>query len=138
MKYILKNKKDRDLLIQILQDLDLQKPYNVELKKQRNIRSLSQNAYLHVCIQIYAIHFGYTLAEAKLDLKRSCDFMSYYKNNMIFFRETRKMNSKELTEFIEWIRNYAGMNGCYIPDAETYKLNKQFFEKQIDACKEFL
>ena len=138
MRAIIRTEQDRQDFIQRLLDLDLAKTWIAEFRQKRKLRTLSQNAYLHVCISLYAVHFGLTLAEAKYDLKFLCDFMAYEKNNKKYYRETSKMNTADLTSFIEWIRNYAGMNGCYIPDAETYKLERDYFDKQIENCKEFL
>lgn len=109
-----------------------------DLTKPRETRSLSQNSYLHVCITLYAIEFGYTLMEAKTLLKRDCDFMRYEKHNVTFLKETKKMDSKELTDFIEWIRNYSSVNGCYIPTSDEYLENKFNIDKEIDNYKSYL
>ena len=110
----------------------------IELKGCRKPRSLNQNSYLHVVITLYAIEFGYTLNEAKTDLKRMCGFMTYEKNNSRYLKETAKMNSTELTQFIDWIRNLASQNGLYIPDAEEYKTNKHSIDNDINKFKEYL
>ena len=109
-----------------------------ELKKLIKKRSLSINAYLHVCITLYAIHFGYTLDEAKTLLKRLCPFMIYEKNGKKFLKQTSKMNNLECSEFVEWIRNHSAQEGCYIVDAEEYKLNKFSIDKEIDKHKTYL
>ena len=114
------------------------KQKQIELKELRKSRSLSQNSYLHVVISLYCIEFGYTLNEAKTDLKRMCGFMTYEKNNSRYLRETKKMNSAELTEFIDWIRNYASQNGLYIPTSEEYKTNKHSIDNDINKFKEYL
>lgn len=135
--------------------LDLSKPYDqekakiyfkklilsnskIELRKIQGIRSLDVNAYLHVCISLYAVEFGYSLNEAKTDLKRMCHFMVYKKNGKKYLRETSKMTNKELSEFIEWIRNLSAKNGLYIPTAEEYKNNKFNIDKEINKFKNYL
>ena len=110
----------------------------IELKVVQPNRSISQNSYLHVVISLYAINFGYTLNEAKTYLKRLCEFMVYEKNGIKYLKETSKMNSKELSEFINWIRNYASLNGLYIPTAEEYKENKFSIDKEINNHKTYL
>lgn len=110
----------------------------VDLKAIRNARSMSQNSYLHVCISLFAIEFGYTLEESKTFLKRECSFMIYEKNNSLFLKKTSKMNSKELTEFIEWLRNYASENGLYIPSSEEYIENRFNIDQEIDKFKTYL
>ena len=109
-----------------------------EIKKIIKKRSLSINAYMHVCITLYAIHFGYTLIESKTYLKRMCPFMIYTNKGQKFLKETSKMNNQECAEFVEWIRNFSSQNGCYIPDAEEYKLNKFNIDKEINNHKPYL
>lgn len=110
----------------------------IELKEIRKPRSVVHNAYAHVVISLYAIHFGHMLYEAKIDLKRLCPFMKYTKNGKKYLVQTSKQNSKELSEFIEWIRNLAGKNGCYIPTSKEYLLNKYGIDKDIEANKTYL
>jgi len=110
----------------------------IELKKINNNRSISLNSYLHVCITLYAIHFGYTLDESKTLLKRMCNFMTYKKNGIKFLKKTSKLDNKECSIFVEWIRNHAAEQGCYIPDAEEYKTNKFTIDKDINNHKQYL
>ena len=112
--------------------------FKVELRRILPCRSLSINKYLHVCIDLYAIEFGDTSAEAKTSLKRRCKFMIYEKKGEKHLKETKKLNNKECSEFVEWIRNYAAQNGLYIPDAEEYKTNKFNIDKEINKNKEYL
>ena len=109
-----------------------------ELRKISPARTLSLNKYLHVCISIYAIEFGYTLNEAKTQLKRLCSFMIYEKNGDKFLKQTSKLDNKECSEFVEWIRNYSSNKGCYIPDAEEYKANRFEIDKEINKNKQYL
>ena len=137
MKYDLENKDEYDKFYYDSEQMMKDKS-RVELKTIREHRSLSQNAYLHVCISMYAIHFGSTLNEAKTDLKRACHFMVYEKKGKKYLKETSKMDSKQLTSFIEWIRNYASGNGCYIPSSEEYLIDKYRIDNEIERHKEYL
>tara|TARA_R110000744_G_scaffold5110_3_gene17978 strand:+ start:5117 stop:5530 length:414 start_codon:yes stop_codon:yes gene_type:complete len=110
----------------------------VELKKLGGKRSISINSYLHVCISIYSIEFGYTLAESKVMLKRECGFMVYEKKGLKFLIETSKQTNEECSKFVEFIRNYSAKQGLYIPDATEYKENKFAIDREIDRHKEFL
>ena len=137
MKYNLS--KDIDLeTFKLRAKLLIESESRVELKKIRQSRSISQNKYFHVVISLYASNFGLTLYEAKIDLKRMCDFMTYEKNGKKYLVQTSKQNSKELSLFIEWIRNLAGKNGCYIPTSEEYLINKYSIDKEIDSCRAYL
>ena len=114
-----------------------EKGAKIELKEIRPTRSLPQNAYLHVCLSLYGIHFGYTLNEAKTDLKRNYGLV-YEKSGKKYLRSTSNLDSKELTEFIEYIRDVAGQNGCYIPTSEEYLQNKFSIDKEIEQNKNYL
>ena len=111
---------------------------NVELKALMPKRTIKQNSYLHVIISLYSITFGYTLLEAKTDLKRECSFMRYEKNGNWYLKETSKLTTKELTDFIEWIRNYSSNDGLYLPTPEEYLSNKFSIDKEIDNHKQYL
>lgn len=110
----------------------------IELKVINKRRSITLNAYLHVCITLYAIHFGYSLEEAKTLLKRLCPFMIYEKNGHKFLKKTSKLNNTECSDFVSWIRNHSSHNGCYIPTSEEYKTNKFSIDKEISKHKEYL
>lgn len=109
-----------------------------DMVKPREVRSVSQNSYVHVCIDIFAIEFGYTRDEAKTHLKRKCTFMRYEKNGELFLVKTSLQSTKELRDFIEWIRTYSAKEGCYIPDASEYLLNKFNIDRDIERNKEYL
>jgi len=138
VKYDLENKLEQHKIIQRLEWL-IDKQAKVELKEVRKPRTIKQNAYLHVCISLFAIECGYTLDEAKTLLKRQCQFMRYEKNDNLFLRRTREMDTKELTEFVEWIRNYASLEvGLYIPTSEEYLQNKWDIDHGIERNAQYL
>ena len=110
----------------------------VEIKELKGKRTIKQNSYLHICITLYAIHFGEILEDAKSDLKQNCPFMICKRNGQERTKRTRDLDTKELTDFIEWIRNYAGQNGCYIPTSEEYLTNYNQIEKEIQIHKPYL
>jgi len=112
----------------------IESEYIVDLKIKRLKRSLRHNAYLHVCITLFAIEFGYSLNEAKTLLKREGNLI-YHKNGKSFLKQTRSMDSKELTDFIEWIRNYSGKNGIYIPTSKEYLQHQIEIDKTINQYK---
>lgn len=114
------------------------KGLKVELNALRDLRTIKQNSYLHVVISLYCVNFGSTINEAKTDLKRGCHFMKYQKNNNWYLKETSKMDSKELTDFIDWIRNYASQQGCYIPTSEEYLEQKMSIDNEIERHKQYL
>ena len=137
MKYQLNNQVDLIKFQERVKTL-VEKESNVELKLIRLSRSISQNSYFHVVVSLYAIHFGYSLYEAKIYIKRMCTFMRYEKNGKKYLVQTSKQNSKELTLFIDWIRNMSAQNGCYIPTSEEYLINKFSIDREISACNAYL
>ena len=136
MKYNLKEQIELNKAMSRFEYL-AEKGAKIELKEIRPTRSLPQNAYLHVCLSLYGIHFGYTLNEAKTDLKRNYGLV-YEKDGKKYLRSTSTMDSKELTDFIEYIRDVSGANGCWIPDAEEYLKNKFSIDKEIENNKIYL
>lgn len=110
----------------------------VELKEVRKTRSISQNAYLHVLFSLFGIEFGYTLEETKVLIKRQCNFMSYEKNNIKFLRKTSLLNTLEMTNFIEWFRNYSSEQGLYLPSSDEYIFGKLFIDNEIEKHKIYL
>lgn len=110
----------------------------IELKKIIPKRSLKLNSYLHICITLYAIEFGYTLYEAKTFLKRECNFMVYTKDNVKYLKQTSKLDNEECSKFVEFIRNFSSQNGCYIPTSEEYLDNKFNIDKEINNYKQYL
>lgn len=136
MKYDLSSIKDMTLFKRRVMELTSSQK-KVELKELREVRTLKQNSYLHVVLNLYAINFGHTLNEAKTDLKRDYGLI-YEKNWKKYLISTTILDTKELTEFIEYIRTRAAKENCYIPTAEEYLTNKFNIDREIDKHKEFL
>ena len=110
----------------------------VDLTVKNKNRTISQNSYLHVLFALYGINFGYTEAEVKKDMKEACPFMQYEKNGKQYPRETKKLETKEMTDFIEWIRNYSSLNGHYLPTPDEYRLNRYMIDNEITLHKQYL
>ena len=142
MKYDLTNSIDATSA-QLYLDKLIEEGAKIELKKIRGKRTLKQNSYFHVVITIFAMELGYTIEEAKTMLKRMYSnaepSMIYQKKGYKFLRSTTTMDTKELTNFIEWIRNYAATDaGIYIPTSEEYLINQFNIDKQIEQNKQYL
>jgi hypothetical protein len=137
MKYNLQNPIDKTKAVTYLTKL-LEDEKQIELKEVRKVRTIKQNSYLHVIITLYAIHFGDPLDIAKTDLKRECSFMRLEHKGKQYLKSTAKLTTKELTEFIEWIRNYSSINGCYLPTSLEYLEQKFNIDKEIEYNKQYL
>jgi len=110
----------------------------IELTEKRKKRSITQNSYLHVAITLFAIDVGYTIEEAKTVLKRECSFMRYEKEDHVFLKRTRDLNTKELTDFIEFIITYAAKMFITIPSSEDYIRNQIDIDRHISQNKEYI
>lgn len=138
MKYSLSNSYDANSARVYLDNL-INDGRNIEISVIRDKRSISQNAYMHVVISLWAIHHGYTLAEAKDLLKDLCPFMNYEKNGHRFRVATSGQDSKQASEFVEWIRNYSAKeSGHYIPTPDEYYMNRSRIDNEIERAKEYL
>jgi hypothetical protein len=93
----------------------------VELKKLHQKRSLNQNNYLHLILSMFAMNFGYTLAEAKQLYKAVNEDVYCYiitkpdKIALFVLRSSADLTTKEMTDSIEKFRNYSAEAGCYLP-----------------------
>lgn len=115
-----------------------EKKSKVDLTEKKKNRTIRQNSFLHVLIQLFAIEYGDTLDYCKQFLKLRCQFMHYEKDGFTYLISSAKLNTKELSEWIEWIRNYAGTNGIFLPNADDYNRNWVELEKEILSHKQYL
>ena len=67
----------------------------VEIKEIKPKRTLSQNAYLHVCITIFAINYGESLENSKKFLKRECGFMTKEVDGMREYISSADLDTRE-------------------------------------------
>ena len=90
-----------------------------EMKIVREKRSLSQNSYLHVLFGLFGAHFGFSIEEAKAHIKRNLG--CYHETNgEKFLDQTSKMDSKQLSNFIEKMRRFSSEGGLYLPSADEH------------------
>ena len=112
MKFVIKDKQDKQSLINYLKELG--NDYVVDVKKQRNNRSNMQNSYYWKCIvQGLAGELGYFPDEMHDTLK--VKFASEWQNIEINDKQiglqkvnsTAKMNSKDFEVYADQIRIWA-------------------------------
>ncbi len=105
----------------------------IQIKEKRKKRTISQNAYMHVLFSIYGIETGYTAEESKTILKRECKkLMIYEKNGEKFLRGTSELSKEECQLFIDWVMNFAGMQGIHLPSSEEYLENQHEIDIELD------
>ena len=105
----------------------------IELKKVQEKRSINQNSYLHVCVAMICQESGYTIEEGKTELKRQFGkYFIYEKNGSKFLLSSRELDTVQMTEWIDWIRQMAiDTLGIYIPTPEEYIQNQFEIDRQL-------
>jgi hypothetical protein len=105
----------------------------IELKKVQEKRSINQNSYLHVCAAMICQESGYTIEECKIELKRQFGkFFIYEKNGHKFLLSSRDLDTVQMTEWIDWIRQMAiDTLGIYIPTPEEYLQHQFELDRQL-------
>jgi|TARA_Y100001938_G_C8090524_1_gene434738 hypothetical protein len=110
MKFVIKTEDDKIKLYNYLKQLS-NKDYVVEIKENKNTRSLNQNAYYWRCIvQVMADELGYFPDEMHEILKAK--FLSEYqilehqerKAGVLYVKSTTRLNTKEFELYVEKIR----------------------------------
>jgi aspartyl-tRNA synthetase len=112
MKFVIKDNKDKQSLINYLKELG--NDYVVEVKKQKNNRSMMQNNYYWKCIvQVLAEELGYFNDEMHdtLKVKFASEWSSIEINNKTIglqtVNSTARMNTKAFEIYAETIRIWA-------------------------------
>ena len=112
MKFVIKDNKDKQSLINYLKQLG--SDYTVEVKKQKNNRSMMQNNYYWKCIvQVLAEELGYFNDEMHdtLKVKFASEWSSIEVNNKTVglqtVNSTARMNTKAFEIYTENIRIWA-------------------------------
>ena len=112
MKFVIKDNKDKQSLINYLKQLG--NDYIVDVKKQRNNRSMMQNNYYWKCIvQMLADELGYYPNEMHdiLKVKFASEWQSIEVNNnkvgLQVINSTATMDTKEFEIYAEQIRIWA-------------------------------
>lgn len=110
----------------------------IEIKKISPTRSLRQNAYLHLLIGYFGVHFGYTLEEAKLIYKEiNSSTYRYEKKGRVFWKSSADLTVDEMTKSIEVFRERSDREGCYLPAATDTNLI-MYMENEIEKAKQYL
>ena len=112
MKFVIKDSRDKQMLINYLKELG--NDYIVDVKKQRNNRSMMQNNYYWKCIvQMLADELGYYPNEMHdiLKVKFASEWQSIEVNNnkvgLQVINSTATMDTKEFEIYVEQIRIWA-------------------------------
>ena len=112
MKFLIKDRADKEMLINHLKSLG--NDYTVEVKPNKNNRTMNQNRYYWKCIvQELAKEIGYNTDEMHdaLKIKFSSEWSQIeYKDKIIPIHNTKSttvMNTKEFEDYCDKIRIWA-------------------------------
>jgi hypothetical protein len=106
----------------------------IDIRKIPEKRTIKQNSYVHKLFTLAGTHFGYTTDEMKVLVKRILGY-TYLKDGNEYFTKTSNMDTKELTEFIDRLRNWSSEQGCYLPSADEFGDNNAYYEKEIERAE---
>lgn len=84
--------------------------YVIQIKKNRPIRSLSQNKYYHLILNLIAIETGHTHEELHeaMKLKFNCQVVYFPKGgSQIIGKTTSDLDSAEFTAYINRVKQWA-------------------------------
>lgn len=106
---IIRNDDIRKRLINIIEKLPIDKPYQIEIKPFKRKRSLNQNALFHKWVNILAEHTGYSDFEIKeyLKIKFLQPTFMQVRDRSIVSRHTSKLNTQEMSEFMSKVQAFA-------------------------------
>ena len=116
----------------------ISKQAKTEIKEIKPKRSISQNSYFHLCISFFCNEVGYSLSEGKTVLKREFGkFMVYDNKGNKFLTSSADIDTNQMTEFIEWVRNIACFEnlGVYVPTPEEYIMNQYQIDRELQYLK---
>ncbi len=149
MLFNLSSEKDRQDFRRYINDLYLwgcEKGGVVEIKKRHRPRSLAQNAYLHICIALFASEYGVTCEEAKYEFfKKRYNPDIFVKERVNrrgqtikYIRSSADLDTEEMTRAIESFRNKVAEEfSLYIPAPDEHDALLEA-EKQIARYAEYL
>lgn len=119
MKYNLANSTEAGRAYTYLAQLVVDKKI-VNIKRVSPVRSLRQNAYLHLLLGAFGAHFGYTLDEAKLIYKQLNSSLYEYTKEVrgkthTFWRSSAALTKDEMTKSIDVLREWSAKGGFPLP-----------------------
>lgn len=117
----------------------LDKKSLVEVRKLSPGRTLTQNAYLHLIIGAFGLHFGYRLDEAKTIYKREANpnIYVYEKNGAMFLRSSADLSKEEMAASIDSFLRYSAEAGYTLPLATDQGWLREI-ENEIERSKYYL
>lgn len=117
----------------------------VELTEKKPLRSLNQNAYLHLLLQIFAMEYGCSVDEAKVDYyKRACNPDLYIREHenthgktVKYLASSTELTTEEMSLSIDRFKRFASEGGIYLPDADRLH-DLQCAKIEVERVKRYM
>jgi hypothetical protein len=135
-------KSDRRKLFAKIRDA-IKKGHWIEFSVKRPTRTLQQNKYLHVCLQIMSSETGYLVDELKQMFAKSIVWMHSEKVNVftgeleVTTRSTASLSDTECVLYIDLLRLTASEMGIDIPTSEEYLQAKCLIDQKLENETKF-
>jgi hypothetical protein len=137
MKFNLKNAGEVERARAYL-ELLIEKQSLAEVIKVSPRRSLNQNSYLHLLLNAFGLHFGYTSEEAKLIYKElNKNVYAYDKRGRTFYRSSADLTKEEMAQTIDRFRDASAAQGYPLPLATDQGWLREI-ENAIEQAKYYL
>lgn len=131
MLYDLSNPHHADQLRRRVEDAIGKGEGVVEYVERKPQRTMQQNKYLHLIIQLFASEYGETaefVKEQYFKLAANRDIFLRHRNDKLagivtILRSSRDLTTDEMTKAIERFRDWSSANaGIYLPSADEHRL----------------
>ena len=119
-------------LFKYLWDLPPDAEYKVVVSDLGNVRSISQNALMHMWFAAYGKFRiqsdGFAMGSKGWKVFFKDMFLGYevvelpYGKKVTQLRSTKDLSVKEMTEFLQNIDHYCGSEGCILPHPDEYNI----------------
>lgn len=136
MKYDLKKDFEKQCAQDYLNRL-IERGATVEVKQIRRRRSSNQNSFVHVLFALWGMSTGYTIEEAKTEIKRALGY-HYEKNGKKFLVKTSTLDTAEMAAFIDKFRRWSNDNDIYLPTSEEYGRDQNSYDNMIEQNSNLL
>jgi len=123
---IVRNERDRETVLRLINELDISKPQNIIIKQYREPRTISQNKYYWLILKI----IGYDTGNSKDELHEV--FKAKYIDKIELLGESingssKELNTKQFTNYIESIRIFARTDlNIDTPNADDKRLAETY------------
>jgi len=133
MKTKILNNKQKQAFIEYIQAIDVKGAHRAEFTRINRTRTLSQNAYLWLCLAIAEDYTGTdkgVFYQYYLEKFPVFDYQEVFGERQVIKLSSSGFNTKQMTEFIDKVRLDLSENDIHTPDHEDKRLQDIFEDMQ--------